>query len=182
MTHPLWTLIRMSGMKLWRWLWMNGNQLWNWSQIGGSYNLFFINIFRNIFSGFTLRPFVFILCQKWLPLKPQKLIKLHFLITPCSYSCRIAFSRNVTPTIYPIFSRISDNLFSTHTFHFLLTDLIHHKATLMSDQQTTFVMLTSTDNAFFNRHDQARQQQTWHQLKPGNCQFLTRHYFWFSSH
>ena len=47
-----------------------------------------------------------------------------------------------------IFSRISDNLFSTHTFHFLLTGLIHHKPTLESDKQTTFVMLTSTDNAF----------------------------------
>ena len=78
MTHPLWTWIRMSGMKLWWWLWMNGNRLWNWSQIGGNYNLFLIKILINISNGFTLRPLVLILCQKWRPLKQQNFIKISY--------------------------------------------------------------------------------------------------------
>ena len=56
--------------------------------------------------------------------------------------------RNFFLIQYQNLTTISDNLFSTHTFYFLLTDLIHHKATLESDEQTNFAMLTLTDNAF----------------------------------
>lgn len=123
---------------------MNGNHLWNWDQIYDNYNLLFINIFRNITNVSTPTPPFFILCQKWRLFKPQNLIKFQFLITPCSHICRIASIPNAQST--STFSRISDSLFSNNTFYFLLINLTHHKATLKSDQQTTFVMLTSIGN------------------------------------
>ena len=182
MAHPLWTWTRMSGMKLWWWLWMNGNHLWNWSQICGNYNLFFINIFRTISYVFIPRPALFILCQTWRPLKLRNLIKLHFLITPFSYICRIAFSRNVTPTIYPnIFSSFWQPIFNPH-FPRFINRFDPPQANFGVWQRNNLRYLNLNRQCFFNPHDQTRQQQTWHQFKPGNCQFLTRHYFWFSGH
>ena len=170
-----------SGMKMLWWLWMDGDRLWNWSQICDNYNLFFINIFRNISNGFTPRPPLFILCQKWRPFKSQSLIKLHFPITPCSYICRIAFSRNVTPTIYlNVFSNFWKIIFNPHFPIFINRfDPSHSNFGVWPTNKLRDVNLNR--QCFFNQHEEMQQQETWPKLKSRNCQFLTRHYFWFSS-
>ena len=157
MTHPLWAWIQMSGMKLHWWLWLNGSHLWNWSQICGNYILLFIKIFRNISTGFTPRPPLFILCQKWRPLKPQNLMKLYFLITPCSYICRIVFSRNVTPTFYPnIFSNFWKPIFSPHFPLFI--NRFHPPQGYFGVWPTNNLGYVNLNRqCFYNQHDQTRQ-------------------------
>ena len=167
MTHPLWAWIRMSGIKMWWWLWMDGDYLWNWCQICGNYNLFFINIFRKISNGFTPRPPLFILCQKWHPFKPQRLIKLHFLITLCSYICRIEFSRNVTPTIYlNIFSNFCQNIFNPH-FPIFINRFDPPQSNFGVWPTNKLRDVNLNRQCFFNQHEETQQQEIWHKLKSG---------------